>query len=199
MRNIPENGKFGQYLYWPMYVSGGFFIVAFLASYNGFTSATAELDFLSENRFLANILFIGFIIAINERLVETFIATLRQGDREDIERKIKALTIAADPDKLEELDQTKNDLIYYRAESRRLTLTFSIFFGSTMACLGIVKVFGALLDPTEMVSALHIALIDAADVFVAGWLVAGGSKGWNQLTSSIEAVLQKSRDLNRSP
>jgi hypothetical protein len=30
-------------------------------------------------------------------------------------------------------------------------------------------------------------------------LVAGGSNGWNQLTSSIAAVLQKSRDVNRNP
>lgn len=46
-----------------------------------------------------------------------------------------------------------------------------------------------------MVNAYHIALIDMADVFIAGWLVAGGSKGWNQLTSSIEANSYKIKEL----
>jgi hypothetical protein len=191
--------EYGKYQKLPFKISAGFVVAAFIASFNGFTSSTVDLAFLSENRFLANILFIGFVIVITERLNEMFIATLRRGDRENIEKAITELKDTKEKGEIIVLNRLKENLIYYRAESRRLALSFSVFFGSTMACLGIVKVFGVLLDPTEMVNPFHIALIDVADVFVAGWLVAGGSEGWNQLTSSIEAILQKSRALNRSP
>ena len=191
--------EYGNYLSWPIKIAIGFVVVAFIASLNGFTSSTTDLAFLSENVFLANILFIGFVIVITERLNETFIATLRRGDRENIEKAIGELKDTKEKDELVVLKKLRENLIYYRAESRRLALSFSVFFGSAMACLGIVKVFGVLLDPTEMVNPFHIALIDVADVFIAGWLVAGGSEGWNQLTSSIDAILQRSRKINRTP
>ena len=55
-----------------MKLSGVFFIIALLASYFGFTTLSTDLSTISDNTF------IGFVITVNERIIEAFKRTFRR-------------------------------------------------------------------------------------------------------------------------
>lgn len=61
-----------------MKLSGVFFIIALLASYFGFTTLSTDLSTISDNTFIAQITFIGFVITVNERIIEAFKRTFRR-------------------------------------------------------------------------------------------------------------------------
>jgi len=48
--------------------------------------------------------------------------------------------------------------------------------------------FGPLVIDDAMVSAYHIAVIDGIDVVITGWIIAGGSEGFNKITSALEKL-----------
>lgn len=171
------------YRYHANYATAFFFLLAIGASYLGWTQLNTDLSFVSDNRFIANVFFLSFVIAINERVLEVFSATYRRGCRLEIQRQIEAAT-----------DETvKNSwtqtLLRYQAETRRMALYTSLVIGCSLGCLGIVRVFGALTVDETMVEPLHIAMIDATDIVLTGWVIAGGSEGWNKLTSALTNII----------
>ena len=175
------------YRYHANYATAVFFLLAIGASYLGWTQLNTDLSFVSDNRFIANVLFLSFVIAINERVLEVFTATFRRGCRLEIQRQIEAATDEA----------LKNSwtqtLLRYQAETRRMALFTSLIIGCSLGCLGIVRVFGALTVDEMMVEPLHIAMIDAIDIVLTGWVIAGGSEGWNKLTSALTDIIGKGK------
>jgi hypothetical protein len=175
---ILEDSNMG-YRYHANYATVLFFLLAIGASYSGWTQLNTDLSFISDNRFIANVFFLGFVIAINERVLEVVSATFRKGTRLEIQRQIETA-----------IDETEKNtwsqaLVRYQAETRRMALYTSLIIGCSLGCLGIVRVFGALTVDEMMVEPLHIALIDATDIVLTGWVIAGGSEGWNKLTSGL--------------
>ena len=77
-------------------------------------------------------------------------------------------------------------------------MSFSLVIGCSLACLGMVRVFGPLLDSTAYTNKLHIVLIDVLDVLVTGWLIAGGSQGWNKFMGTISTVLDQQKAKSQS-
>lgn len=179
---LPEN-NYLHYRHTAIWLTCLFFVVALIASSLSWASLNTDIDFISENRFVANILFIGFIIAVVERLLEVITATFRRRTRLEIERQVDE---SATEDERKEWSET---LIAYKAETRRLTLLVSLSIGCIFASLGLVSVFGALLNDDMLADKLHIAIIDAVDIVVTGWIIAGGSEGFNKITSALEKVM----------
>ncbi|MFT4938066.1 MAG: hypothetical protein ACI88A_001089 [Paraglaciecola sp.] len=177
-----ESSNLG-YRYHANYASVLFFILAMGASYLGWTQLNTDLSFISDNRFIANVFFLSFVIAINERVLEVVSATFRKGTRLEIQRQIEVATNES------EKNAWTQTLVRYQAETRRMALYTSLVIGCSLGCLGIVRVFGALTVDEMMVEPLHIAMIDATDIVLTGWVIAGGSEGWNKLTSGLTNLI----------
>ena len=180
--DLPTN-NFLKYRYTALWLTALFFILALVASSLGWTSSNTELDFVSDNRFVAHILFLGFVIAGVERVLEVTTATFRRRTRLEIQRQLDSST---DPIERNEWNET---LIAYKAETRRLALSVSLSIGCVLASIGTVRMFGPLVIDDAMVSAYHIAVIDGIDVVMTGWIIAGGSEGFNKITSALEKLI----------
>jgi hypothetical protein len=148
-----------------------------------YAQLNTDLSFISDNRFIANVFFLSFVIAINERVLEVVSATFRKGTRLEIQRQIEVATNES------EKNAWTQTLVRYQAETRRMALYTSLVIGCSLGCLGIVRVFGALTVDEMMVEPLHIAMIDATDIVLTGWVIAGGSEGWNKLTSGLTNLI----------
>ena len=186
LEDLPNN-SFLKYRYTAVWLTGLFLIVAMAASSLSWTSLNTDIDFISENRFVANILFLGFVIAVVERLLEVITATFRRRTRLEIQRQIDE---SVDEGERKAWSET---LIAYKAETRRLTLLVSLSIGCILASLGLVSVFGALTNDDLLAGKVHIAVIDAVDVVVTGWIIAGGSEGFNKITSALEKIMSPTR------
>ena len=86
VEGLPEN-KSLEYTKRAAIITFIFAILATVSSIAGFTSASTDLSYFSENLLLGNFIFIGFVITINERLAEVFVATFRRRTRATLQKK----------------------------------------------------------------------------------------------------------------
>lgn len=86
--------------------------------------------------------------------------------------------------KLKELKQFKN-------ETRITLLMISVSFAGFLSAFGCLNIFAPFIDDTLFISAnnlgLNQALFDGLNVVISAWIVAGGSEGWNSVTSWAES------------
>ena len=179
-----------------MKLSGVFFVIALLASHFGFTTLSTDLSTISDNTFIAQITFIGFVITVNERIIEAFKRTFRRRTADEYFRELNIVTkeLASNPTNPDLLKTTKmwqsinND---YSSETGRMCLIASLTIGCVLASLGVVRIFGGLENPPQFSSTAHVMLFDAVDIVLTGWVISGGSEGWtNVLNSAIKIFPQ---------
>lgn len=191
MSTNSKASNYRGYIYHAWYVTGVFFILTFFASFAGLTTLVTEFSFFfPDNPFFATIIFLGFIVTINERVMEVVVKTFRRKNRLELEAKCHESTITNTS------RTNENNLRAYRAETGRLTLFLSLIIGCSLGCLGIFRVFTVFIEPEMFVNSWHIAAVQAVDVIITGWLVAGGTEGWSKLTGSIRNLTNAKKDLS---
>lgn len=186
------------YLYSILKLSCVFFFIALLASYFGFTTLSTDLTTVSDNTFLAQITFIGFVITINERIIEAFKRTFRRRTSEEYANELISAkeALAKDPNNIELASTAKlwrsivND---YSSETGRMCLVASLTVGCVLASIGAVRVFGGLESPAQFSSQLHVMLFDAVDVVLTGWVISGGSEGWTNVLYNAKKLFPQSK------
>ena len=184
---LPKNNHL-KYLNHAWYTTGVFFVIGIISSWLGLTTIHIDLSFISENKFIATITFLGFIVSINERIMEVVVKTFRRRTRIAYELEIEGANILSNEKHWKMLLQN------YRAETGRYTLWLSLIIGCSLASLGFFRVFGLLIEGEWVVSPLHVLLIDAIDVVITGWIISGGTEGWSKLTSSLRDVMAVRKD-----
>jgi hypothetical protein len=122
------------YLYSIIKLSALFFLIAVVASYFGLTTSVTDLHTISDNTFIAQITFIGFVIVVNERVIEAFKRTFRRRTSEEYSNELKS---AMDTLKNNPLDSTQLEKVKiwesivndYSTETGRMCLTASLTIG----------------------------------------------------------------------
>lgn len=179
-----------KHLYKAVVVTAIFFILGIASSFHGFSYFNSDLSFITDNVFFANILFLGFVVSVNERIIEVVCATFRRRFKLALENKIQVVTNFTEK---AAWSQVLND---YKAETRRFALFISLCIGFSLSCLGVVRVFGALNTDDMMVNVWHIALIDAVDIVITAWVIAGGTEGWSKLTGSLGVMMGRAKQIS---
>lgn len=181
--------------------SFGLFIIGVIASFLSFNVFKVELQEISENPVTANIVFISFIIILVERVLESINSSVRKpvrAEKEEVIQQAKdklSLLIQNDPLSAEIVilerkiaDFTK-DLINFRNQTRIMLLSVSLILGGLLSAFGCLNILAPMIDQTLFISSeskIHRALFDGLMVLMAGWIVAGGSEGWNSVTHWVE-------------
>jgi hypothetical protein len=181
------------YLYSIIKLSALFFLIAVVASYFGLTTSVTDLHTISDNTFIAQITFIGFVIVVNERVIEAFKRTFRRRTSEEYSNELKS---AMDTLKNTPLDSTQLEKVKiwesivndYSTETGRMCLTASLTIGCILGSLGIVNIFGSLENTFEFSSQLHVVLFDGVDVVLTGWVISGGSDGWTGFLNNAKSM-----------
>lgn len=192
---IAINSRRG-YLFSIMQLSAFFFLLAILSSYFGFTSLITDLSTISDNTFIAQLTFIGFVIAISERIVEAFKRTFRRRTAEEFyfeyEKALKNLETNPSDEQLQikakDWRTIGND---YSAETGRMCLALSLSIGCVLASMGVVRVFAGLENPPQFANQYHVMLFDAVDIVITGWVISGGSEGWNNILLNAKGMFSK--------
>ncbi|KGJ96409.1 hypothetical protein [Colwellia psychrerythraea] len=130
---------------------------------------------------LLRLLFLSLIV---ERVVELYVILYRAPGRAKIENDISLATG-------EKLDISK--LSFYKAETARKTAWVGFSLGVLMAIVGI-RIFTGMFDFDDA-STVQIIMFDVFELFTMGALMAGGSKGINQIVSTIEFFAQRPKRL----
>lgn len=138
--------------------------------------------FTEPQEFILLLLRLLFLSLIVERVVELYVVAYRLPDRNKLELAVENST---DTNK----EENQQSLSEYKAETGRRTAFVGFVIGVAMAATGI-RVFTGMFD-FEDASGFQIVMFDALELFVMGALMAGGSKGINQVVSAIEAFAKK--------
>lgn len=186
------------YLYSILKLSCVFFLIALIASHYGFTTLTTDLTTVSDNTFLAQVTFIGFVIAINERIIEAFKRTFRRRTSEEYSNEFISAkeALAKDPNNVELASTAKlwrsivND---YSSETGRMCLIASLTVGCILASIGAVRILGGLENPPQFSSQAHVMFFDAVDVVLTGWVISGGSEGWTNFLSNAQKLFPQNK------
>lgn len=185
---LPDNPHL-RFRYQAWWISIIFLFVGAVSAGFGFTKLHADLSFIIEdNPFIANLIYLGFIVSVSERILEVVVKTFRRRTRIAYELEIQNANVLANE------RQLQHQLQCYRAETGRLTLAIALVIGCTFASLGIFRLFGALSIEGLLVGKFHMILVHAVDVVVTGWVVAGGTEGWSKLVTSLRDVTSMSKD-----
>jgi hypothetical protein len=107
---------------------------------------TMDLSTVYDNTFIAQITFIGFVITVNERIIEAFKRTFRRKTADEYFRELNIVTkeLASPPTNPDLLKITKmwqsinND---YSSETGRMCLVASLTISCVRASLGVVRIF----------------------------------------------------------
>ena len=126
---------------------------------------------------LLRLLFLSLIV---ERVVELYVILYRAPGRAKVENDISL----AMGDKLEIAK-----LSFYKADTARKTAWVGFSLGVLMAVVGI-RIFTGMFDFDDA-SSVQIIMFDVFELFPMGALMAGGSKGINQIVSTIEFFAQR--------
>lgn len=185
--SLPTN-EHCKYLYHAWFVTLAFFVVAMVSSAYGFSHPNTDLTFIVEDNFIASLLFLGFVISVNERIMEVAVKTFRRRTRTAYEMKLENALMVEDE------KYWKHTLNDYRAETGRFTLWLSLVLGCSLASLGMFRLLGPLNNEDMMASNFHIYLVDAVDVVITGWVVAGGTEGWSKLVTTLRDVMSIRKD-----
>ncbi|AQW56625.1 hypothetical protein [Vibrio owensii] len=189
-----ENNTSNKYLYSIIKLSAVFFVIAMVASHFGLTTMSTDLGMISDNTFIAHITFIGFIILVNERIVEAFKRTFR---RRTSSEYLNELSRAQDELAVNPTDEALKDRVRvwtsvvndYSAETGRMCLVASLLVGCSLASVGAVRVLGGLEDSSQFASPIHIMLFDSIDVVLTGWIISGGSEGWTNFLYNVKSMI----------
>ena len=168
-----------------------FIIIGTLCSHFGLTSIHIDLSHFGGDGLTGILIALGFVIAINERIMELVTKTYRRNTGAVIELRM-SLSSPSDKQSWDEL------YLGYKAETGRLVLTLSLVFGCSLASLGFFRILGGLNIEEMMSSATHHLLFDAADVVITGWTIAGGSQGYYKLIEMISNTLKFKTDLEKT-
>jgi hypothetical protein len=174
-------------------LSALFFLIAVVASYFGLTTSVTDLHTISDNTFIAQITFIGFVIVLNERVIEAFKRTFRRRTSEEYSNELKSAKEALknnplDAGQIEKVKIWQSIVNDYSSETGRMCLTVSLTIGCILGSLGIVSIFGSLECASEFSSQLHVVLFDGVDVVLTGWVISGGSDGWTGFLTNAKSM-----------
>lgn len=92
-----------------------------------------------------------------------------------------------------EAEDKNKELMLFKHETRKTLLIISVVLGGLLSAMGCLNVFSPFIDETLFVGVetegIHRAIFDGICVVVSGWIVAGGSEGWNSVTSWVEGSI----------
>lgn len=100
---------------------------------------------------------------------------------------------------LEHSIEAQNEaLLLFKHETRETLLLVSVVMGGVLSATGCLNVFSPFIDGTlfvgtEKFEGLHRALFEGFCVAVSGWIVAGGSEGWNSVTKWVEGNINPNK------
>ena len=140
--------------------------------------------FSEPQEFILLLLRFLFLSLVVERIIEFYVVVYRLPERNMLEL---ALDNSTDDQKAE----SQQNLRAYRAQTGRIAALVGFIMGVAMAATGI-RVFTDMFDFTDA-SAIQIVMFDALELFVMGALMAGGSKGINQIVGAIESFSKNKR------
>ncbi len=159
------------------------FIIALLSvasHFLDFGHGLVWVGFETPNDFFLLLLRLLFLSLIVERVVELYVILYRAPGRAKIENEISQV----DTEKLE-----TSTLSFYKADTARRTAWVGFSLGVLMALVGL-RIFTGMFDFDDA-SPIQIIMFDVFELFTMGALMAGGSKGINQIVSTIEFFAQR--------
>ncbi|KPJ94472.1 MAG: hypothetical protein AMJ53_05160 [Gammaproteobacteria bacterium SG8_11] len=170
----------------PLFALISAFIFVFFIIPLGFGNIAAfDFDMKGEE-YMGMFTHLIIVALIVERFIEVYNSIWRKPGRIRLEAKIST-----------EQDTTKKlkleaDLKNYRAHTGILAMYGGFAAGILVALAG-VNTLGILFDASEL-SPVQLRLFNSVDIVISAGLIAGGSKGLNDLTSLIGTILQTSKD-----
>ena len=91
----------------------------------------------------------------------------------------------------------QKELKQFKNETRITLLMISVSFAGFLSAFGCLNIFAPFIDNTLFISAnnlgLNQALFDGLNVVISAWIVAGGSEGWNTVTSWAESNFKSNK------
>lgn len=149
---------------------------------------------------LSGLLLVALFI---ERALEVFIS----GWRGPGESRLRRAVARARPDasgggggqaagaESEPLERSRDALVHYKAETRRIAFVASVLLGVAVAAMG-VRVLGQFIDPSvfaELGGAQRQGF-QLLDILLTGAALAGGSDGLHQLIETFTGFLESSKE-----
>lgn len=128
------------------------------------------------------------IILLVERVTEIVITIWRQSGAEKLSAEIDLLT--GDTAKASELLTKQKELAGYKADTKSIALLVG-FSLSVVLCAAGVGLLGAIIeiDTTKP----NAGLLRGVDIILTAGLIAGGSDGFHQFVSTLEAFFYESK------
>ncbi len=166
-----------------------FFILTILiiGTFGGsYLAGIAGFDFeLSSEDYTGLFVHVLVMTTIAERVTEVYIAIWRKPHRMKLDQQIGAET---DPEKEAKAESEKET---YRAQTLIQAMYFSFGIGVLISLAG-VRILAVLFSANELTS-VQGRLFVAIDVMVTAGLIAGGSKGINELAKTLQAGVARLR------
>jgi len=126
------------------------------------------------------------IVLLVERVTEIAISIWRDAGADDIRSKIEMLSM--DKLKVDELTQTKDALTDYQGDTKSIALMIG-FSIAVIVCAAGVGLLSSIVD----MSKANVNFMRAIDILLTSGLIAGGSDGFHQFTSTLETFFDESR------
>ncbi|HCV02941.1 MAG TPA: hypothetical protein DG048_09870 [Pseudoalteromonas sp.] len=196
------------------------FFIGTFASYNGLSTFKVNIYAFSDNPILGNLMYITFIILINERVLESYNSSVRKPLRlhyvTEIDKTQKLIDQERELLPAKDMVLTKNQKIIFdyikilesklvkqqerlgefKLETRIKLVYLSLIIGGFASAMGCLNVFSPFLDGTlfigsseNLVLNYQRAIFDGFAAVLSAWLIAGGSEGWNSVTSWAESAV----------
>lgn len=129
---------------------------------------------------------IFIIVLLVERVTEIIISIWRQSEADVITTEIEALK--TDTTKATDLLSAQKKLTAYRSETKSIALLVG-FSVSVVVCAAGIGLLSSVIDITDH----NTGLLRGVDIILTSGLIAGGSDGFHQFVSSLEAFLTESK------
>ncbi len=143
----------------------------------------ADLTFQSIVGVLGGILVIVLLV---ERVTEIAISIWRDAGADDLRLKID--TLSKDKSKTGDLTQAKDDLTDYQGDTKSIALMIG-FSIAVIVCAAGVGLLSSIVD----MSKANVNFMRGIDILLTSGLIAGGSDGFHQFTSTLETFFNESK------
>ncbi|MGK7926955.1 MAG: hypothetical protein AB4290_17220 [Spirulina sp.] len=166
-------------------------------------------DFISVRNFGPTEIFqlltvIGFVAALEHSAVEVVMSTWRDPAQEDLKAELIRLdreleVVDETPEErrqwIAERKELKIKLKKFKADTRRITLWFTLLSGILLGVVGL-RILGNLVDPNQLqaMSKYQAVGFNIIDVFLTGALISGGTEGVYQIVQVFSSFLNKTTE-----
>jgi hypothetical protein len=137
--------------------------------------------------FLGSLSAILVIVLLVERATEVGVAIWRAEAVAIL--RVESRLLAKDPNRNDDLAAKNSQLAAYQAATRRRTLLVGFVIGIVVCCAGV-----GLLQSVVVVGAGNGPFLRGVDIVLTAALIAGGSDGFHQFTSTLESFLAETKN-----